>query len=290
MIQEKVAHTAPTAPEQEKPLILPVAADVDLLQQLYRDNDLVRAHEKLTEIAYDYLSDNFTEEHTANMTVIRSRIASDTDKGAAIENNKRLLERAKQAVLDHAKIEGTMDAYKIARDHIVEIVERDRELNGDLSKPLLALGILCEDQKGSERWVYPRGLFPEETNAKWQSYIQAVKQHVFKAENLQYGGAQSEVVDADRSRRVAHDAISRDVQTLLGFEDTEEGFEEARSLVAKMRENRFPTVDTGESARIASRVEKGIGHGSVVDVLRDRFGRYSDPESFRGQISHRRQD
>lgn len=262
----------------QQPVSYPADIDAVALKQMW-DNEDPRFEDLLDSAAYDFIFENpqFKDEHQANLSVIRSRIAAGSDRKQAAERNRDLFNRVKQIIIDHAGVEGfVIDEIEHARAQIEKIIAEDKKQNGDTSNALTALGILTKDSEGNEVFTYPRRLFPDSTQDKWHTYLSAVKSHIAASDNLKIGGSQSAVVSTDHSRRIAHDSVSRDIQRLLGFEDTEDGFAEARSLAAKMRENRFPTIETAEKNRIENRVQVGLG--KVAAFLRDHSDQLYDPE------------
>lgn len=167
-----------------------------------------------------------------------------------------------------------VDEIEHAKLQISKIISDDQKQHGTESDALVALGILSQDEEGVERFSYPRDLMPSSTNEKWHEYLKSVKAHVIAADQHDSKGT---IMALDHARRYAHNTIARDVQALLGFDDSDEGFEEARKLVAKMRENRFPTIDTAERDRVAKKVQEGMG-GSVLAILRRHSSELYDPE------------
>lgn len=278
--------TVGTSIEEQDPqgntqtLKFPSSTDADLIRRLsmQENKDPLRAH--LEDVAYDFIYENpeFADTLNKNIAIIRSPKANEEEKRIAAAENRALNLQAQQIILDHIGIQDViLDEIVHARNEITHIITKDKEEKGDLSDPLIALGILTTDKDGNDRFTYPRALFPPCTTEKWHKYLSAVKDHIDAAELLKGPAphtSQTYVVEKDNLRRLAHNAVSKDVQRLLGLPNTEEGFEEARKLVAKMRENRFPTIETGERGRIAGQIG-----GSVVSILRSSEKRFFDPES-----------
>lgn len=261
-------------------IVPPAKVDLDGLAKLRNDGNEPVFDELLENTAFDLIFDNenLRSEFEDNKKIVRSGRTSQEREDAA-EKNRNILNKAKQAILELAGIHDiVVDEMEYARAQLAKLIVEDIEKNGDDADALIALGILEKGDDGKERFMYKRDIFPDSTNTKWHSYVRAVKDHVEASDNLRTGlsSSQAGVMVADRSRRVAHDAVARDIQYLLGFPGDEDGFDEARRLVAKMRENRFPTAETGERARMA----KKVGGGSVLSFLNNYTGPVYDPESF----------
>lgn len=259
--------------------------DLELLRFLaeHGDTNSDLFAEILDNISFEYVRTNFSDIYNENLKIINSRAISPDEKRAAAASNRELLKIAKGRILTEFHIaDVVVDEFDAARQKIESIIETDYRVHGDKSLPLHALGILVKDKDGKDRYVYPHNLFPSSTNELWHSYVRAVKSHVQAADDLsgqKTGSSQGIVKATDLARKSAHDAISRDIRSLLNFPDTEEGFQEARSLVAKMRETRFTSTDTGERHRLQDRILSRSG--KVVELLRElnELGMLSDPEA-----------
>lgn len=277
MSLEDIPKAQNISPELPTEIVFPADIDIAALRELSPDDE--RFDGTLDEIAFDLIfeNENLKNDFEANRAVIRGNGDQDKKKRAA-EDNRTLYARAKELVLQRAGIDNVIvDEIEHAKIQISEIISKDRQENGDQSDALIALGILSKDEDGNDRFAYPRKLMPDSTNKKWHKYVVSVKEHIAAADRHDSKGT---IVDLDRTRRYAHNGVARDIQSLLGFPDDDDGFEEARKLVAKMRENRFPTIETGERSRVESKVQKGIG-GSVLAILRSHPGEFYDPESNR---------
>lgn len=278
MNKERAPEANYISQEAHNEVVFPADIDITAIRELYEAED-DRFHDVLDDIAYDLIfeNENLKTDFEANQGVIRGR-GDENEKKQAAENNRALYARAKELVLQRAGIESVVvDEMEHAKVQISGIISEDRKENGPNADALTALGILSKDTDGNDRFTYPRSLMPDATNAKWHKYVTSVKEHMAAADRHD---SQGTIMEMDQARRYAHNGISRDVQSLLGFPNTEEGFEEARKLVAKMRENRFPTLETGERSRVEKKVQKGMG-GSVLAILRDNAGDLYDPESRR---------
>lgn len=271
----------------------PAGIDVDALKQLSTDKD-AEFDEMLEDAAFDLIFENpvFKTQYDGNVRIIRGQGHED-DKKEAAKRNRSLLNLAKQLILDHVGISDVVvDEFEHARVQVAKIIEEDIRVNGENADALAATGIVKVDAEGNERFTYPRDLFPHSTTEKWHVYLSAVKSHVAAADYLSQNGrnGQGLVKETDRSRRVAHNAVSRDIQVLLALPDTAEGFEEARKLVVKMRKKRFPTQKTGERARVENSIKTGLGSNSVREFIRGSYtGMVIDPESasYERNLHHR---
>lgn len=279
MNQESTPQSQDTSFEAAAEVIFPAALDVAALLELHQTKD-DRFDDVLDDTAYDLVfeNDDLREDFTSNLNILRGH-ANEHLKKQAAEKNRILFSRAKELVLEHVGIKDLIvDEIEHAKLKIHSIISQDRNEHGADADALIALGILSVGADGSQRFTYPRNLMPGSTNEKWHQYLKSVKDHVASAEEHE---SQGTIMALDKARRYAHNALARDIQSLLGFSDSDEGFDEARKLVAKMRDNRFPTAETGERARVEAKVQKGMG-GSVLAILRRHADELYDPEKYQG--------
>lgn len=256
------------------------------LQALEKAGDESDFDEYLQDIAARYLANEKADQFQANIDTLRAaKTAQDVDAARAAQ--KALFTEAKKIVLAKAGLpeELAIDAMTQARSRIAEMLMSAKLSQGSDLSPLRVLGILKEDTEGNDYFVYPRGLFPAEVDVRWSAYISAVKAHVSSAKDLELGfGLKSLVIESDRHRRSAHDALSRDIHSLLHLELVTERtwkFEDTRELVAKMRENRFPNVATGEADRTDRAIMHGIGKTGLAHAVRADMllAKLYDPEA-----------
>lgn len=199
-----------------------------------------------------------------NARAIREGIRSKELEAQTRAYQQQAFEQAKRAVLLQANLPGELskDEYQTAKDNIRARLIAAHEEQGEAFDPLTTLGMLTKDEKGREHFTWPApGTFPSSTDQKWQTYLRAVRNHVAAASHLERGtsGATRQAVEeADRFRTHAHNDVSGEVKDLLEL-DWE--LEDVRRLVAKVRDNRFPTTETSEKAR----TNRAIGR-HILDV------------------------
>lgn len=230
--------------------------------------------ETLEDVAFSLAEYLHGEEIRGNISIIRDPSAPKEAQRQARDAQLKLLQKCEQQILELAGLDISKNKSDtaIAKEAIEKkLVDAQRE-DGDAFDPLRTLGILQQNNQGEMVFVYPRNIFPKSTNDKWDKYVIAVSQHMDIASRFGKGlSTKEDIVEADRSRRIMHNAISRDVQNILGLSGKEWDFEESRKLVAKMRENRFPNMLTGEAARTARATIAGIVGMTVVKDMRRRL-------------------
>lgn len=246
----------------------------DTIKHLSTSGSADELNAYIEEVAFEGVTSD--EEFSSNINVLKSaRERGDTKAEESIRDRQNeILNTYKQAVMSLSGLEdgAGRDELALARDKTGAIIAEHLESGESQDELLQKLGILEVNEQGKEIFMYPEELFPEKTNEKWAVYLQKVKDHL-KAERGAMSGTMSshELGDADKIRRLAHNAVTRDVHTILGFDklpESEWDFAKTRNLLAKMRDHKFPTVDTAEKERTTTEVMRAA---RILGVLGTRI-------------------
>ena len=231
----------------------------------------------LDDLTYEALTAN--PDFEANKAAMTSGKLTVQEQVEIRDRQRGLFSQYREAIVQEAGLPteaGVTEAEK-SKQRIEAILEQALETY-DPNKPadvLEALGIITHDKDGNEIFTYPTGLFPSSTDNKWLTYIENVKNHLRVDRAVRHGTLdKSEVKDADSVRVMAHNAITRDIHDLLGLyklPDSKWDFEKTRRLVAKMRDSRFPTVQTGEKLITSESVIEGVIGTHALKALRIRL-------------------
>lgn len=217
--------------------------------------------------AFQEGSDNFEEKledvaYVAAMQIPEyaegaARLKSQKVKGEEAEKlatrQRQIYDDIRRAIVLELGIP-TAEALSDIENTRLDIAEKLKDIEPGLPQEeyLRALGILKEDKEGKESTVYPRDLFPESMNEKWDTYIDTVKGTMEASRKLTLGDIeQADFVTADLVRKVAHDSIASDVHKVLDLENLkgiEWPYKDARKLVEYMREQRFADHQAGKEA------------------------------------------
>lgn len=245
-----------------------VESAIDKLTRLSRkDEDRAHFETFLEDLAYEALSDD--EEFSQNALQMKSGRLSNEEQVRIRNRQRQLVTDYKDSILREAGIDTQLAKSELenAKEKVKELTETIVKNNGAATPTtvLSELGILVDDADGRQVFTYPASLFPKTTNDKWATYLENVRLHLRKERELHAGTAsQSELEEADKARRFAHNAVTRDVHEILGLDWQ---FEETRNLLAKMRDSRFPTVATGEAHRTGRAVAEGAIGAKAVEIL-----------------------
>lgn len=211
------------------------------------DKTMAEFDEMLDDVVFEWISKHRSEELAQILKGVRSQ-NEDVAKRAKIEREE-LFNEVKNRLLSELNVseEDILSPLDKKRNEITELLESGEKANPGKFNPLMALGLLSIDQDGNKIFRYKRGLFADSTDQKWDDYCSAVVGHEMAADELMTGGGpdgQAAVIEKDRMRRAKHNAVAKEVEYIFGGRLS---FDDARSLIAKMREQRYP--NTGEEHR-----------------------------------------
>ncbi|MDB5170090.1 MAG: hypothetical protein JWN82_486 [Candidatus Saccharibacteria bacterium] len=218
----------------------------------------------LDDLTYGALAEN--EEFNDN----RMRMATGKlpqDKQLELRNKQReLFSRYRQGIIEEAGLptETALTDAEKSKKKIQTILSEvaDQHEATQPVKALEALGIITHDKDGKEIFTYPTGLFPSSTDNKWDVYLASVREHLGVKRDVAHGIVdRTKLGEADTMRRMAHNAVARDVDDILGLDklnNSKWNFEKTRNLLAKMRDSRFPTVETAEKFVTEDAVLEGV--------------------------------
>ncbi|HEU4985020.1 MAG TPA: hypothetical protein VFT58_05220 [Nitrososphaera sp.] len=234
--------------------------------------------DRLEDLAYETVSN--LEEFQTNrdrLHILAGQKSGESEARSISQRQRALLADARRLVASEAGLaeETGVGELEVARRQIQEKIDAAVK-EGRVKTPedaLKELGMLVPDEKGAARFVWPEGLFPQRVNEKWQIYRASVVKHMDESDRLKAGvGSQAETKDADAARYLAHNAVSRDVAQILGLDKLDKGWdwEKTRGLLAKMRDESFPNIDTSEEAVTASAVTNGLAIHALATLIKKR--------------------
>ena len=251
----------------------------DRLHELY-----TRGEEKKDEydtfvddIVFEMLASN--QEFMDNANAIRT--ASPEKQIEIKKRQNELFNLYRSELISYAGLpeEAGLNALGQARAKVAEKVRKLLEDGAKQDEILNALDIITVDEDGKEHFHYPQGLFPATTDKKWETYLDSVRNHIRVSRAVTAGTLdQKEGEYADEMRRFAHNAVAQEVDTILGLSELPESkwkFADTRELLAKMRDRRFPTVETSEKGRTTREILEGLDvikalHTRIADLHKDK--------------------
>lgn len=252
---------------------------IDQLRQLNAEGEIKNGEleDFIERIVMAILDEN--EEFQENAHCFKTlRRGSDEEKKISLRQ-RTLYKQTRHAVLLAAglPIDGADERLESARHKAQQLLTSKLENmeNPSADAVLSALGIVVTDKKGQERFNYPTELFPVETNQKWDFYLDTVRDHLNLTDRLKDKDglvSQEDIVEADLRRHLAHGAVTKDVDAILGLSELTDcnwNSKDTRDLVGKMRDKVFPSSDSAE-LHVAGRVVATalIGKKTLEALLR----------------------
>ena len=211
------------------------------------DKTMAEFDEMLDDVVFEWISKHRSEEFAQILKGVRSSNKNVSEQ-AKIQREE-LFKEVKGRLLGELSVseEDILSPLDKKRNEITELLETGEKADPGKFNPLIALGLLATDEKGNTFFRYKKGVFADSTDQKWDDYCLAAVSHEMASDDLMTGGGpngQAAVVEKDRTRRAKHNAVAKEVEYILGGRFS---FDDARSLIAKMREQRYP--NTGEEHR-----------------------------------------
>ncbi len=243
----------------------------DELRKIYETGDFEALDDRIDELVELALEkdEEFTSNAKFKANALRTNMLFPQDDLAISLRQKEIRDEYKRTVVSLAGLpEATgLSELEQSKLRVKEIIGETVE-SGDADEVLKALGILSIDEDGKEVYSYPKGLFPSETDKKWELYLDRVRQHlqiVKDVKNLKADPA--EIGNAEVLRRSAHNSVTADVHEILGFDKLSVknwSFVRTRGFLAKIRDERYPTASTAEKQRTTTEVLRAA---NVLEIL-----------------------
>ncbi len=147
---------------------------------------------------------------------------------------------------DEGRVERENTEY---RTKLGELFDDSSLVNDSSDELLTKMGMLEQDPKtGGLRFTFPEKVFPPHVQDKWDHYTDIVARHVSAILERSQGGAGSKdpifITQLDVIRTHAHNNLSMAIKNFLMLDGWD--LEKCRNLVIKMRDKKFPTIETAE--------------------------------------------
>lgn len=220
-------------------------------QNLYAEGETEQLQTEIEDLAYDLMDAGDPE----YQDLLKQRKAD-----PKIDISKRVNEIAALYIRFITSEAGLPDEARFTEiEHAYRAVQTlyKKEFGGvpeDPQDAIKALGILQYDNEGKATYHFPHTIVPESVNEKWDVYLASVCAHLSADRASKDTGDKQAVEMADRTRKYAHDSVTRDVHAILGLQDIKGwDFQSTRRLLASVREAVFPTgINSAPEAKYAS--------------------------------------
>lgn len=235
------------------------------LRELYDNGQTEVLDETIDDIATDLRMDD--PENAALLSSLRSirgrNLSRPEDEAAIVARIKDLQKTYRDLLVMESGLpdEALLNEIEKAKTVIKEKLQEAGYSGGDPAEALHILGIIDEED-GEPVYHFPDYL-PENVKEKWCIYLTSVIEHVTSEDALENGsGSQEAVMDADRTRTYAHNAVTKDVHDILGLEgDNGWGFQDTRKLLANIRDYVLPSdasVHSSEAQLLCQEYHRGF--------------------------------
>lgn len=240
-------------------------------------------HERLNHLyskdkeSFDEAIDNLVETHLQSdpdfqdtfMQFRAARTAGGGDSFVPIIKAQR--EKTRELILNSLGLGEQSELHDIneAKESIATLTENIPEDEKNAESVLNALGSRIEIADGNPVYSFPYELMPASVIDKWSTYLASVYRHI----QLLSPTSEDEREDlrmADRTRTQAHNSVTKDVHSILGFETYGWNFVDTRLLLAKMRETEITTFDAGLSEEAKKLVKDQREKLKIASLLAKR--------------------
>lgn len=210
------------------------------------------SHEEQLAVLDKVVDSVFDSDEEAKSTITKIQAARETRDEDTIKTlTKNQRERFTLMRRDIANALGVEieDTDKENEEYRSKLLSRVSHLNNASEEEIMrSLGFLKQNpETGNEQFSFPEEIFPPHIVSKWKNYEETITDHVSASKRFDRAldDNSDEVVRLDTLRRYAHNKLAKSVQEYLQLEDWD--FERVRKFIAKLVEQRFPTVETMES-------------------------------------------
>ncbi len=220
----------------------------------------------INDVVYKALEQN--EEFRDNVRKLRGRRLSPEETTRVQSKQQALFNYVKVALMETAGIptEAALSDIELGKKMVQDRLNSSDIDIKSVNDVLRVLGVIHQDENDEKpKFVYPEGLFPNSIDDKWKRYLGAVVNHMRTARDFESGlnyMTKHDVMRADSTRKIAHDSVAKSMDAILGLDklpESEWDFDKTRRLVDKMREERYPSIDTNEEMSTANAISKALG-------------------------------
>lgn len=221
------------------------------LHELYNNGEREKLQEEIDKIADDICIHN--PEYQQNLAQIRNlRDYRNPDKDALdllIADQNRIFDTVRGLVVYEADLpdEARLSAIELSRQVVADkLNDTFQDTPYTAREALETLGIITADSKtGKDILRFPSEIVPENTTVLWETYLAAVCVHVKAGDDLEAhkaGSSQAAVAEADATRKYAHDAVTRELHSILDLHTTDTWkFDDTREkILAALRDQVLP--------------------------------------------------
>lgn len=187
-----------------------------------------------------------------------------------VDSQKQIVEEYRVFIINELGLpdEARLSQIEQARNAIAERLSTSLPEGYNPGEALEELGIITVHDNEVE-YHFPSELVPKSTTELWETYLASVCHHVQTQRNLSRGliDDKGAVEQADKTRTYAHNAVTKELHSILNFNENQWKNRDTRELLGKIRDFTFPTYESAVSGDSESFVKEQQGHLQVASKL-----------------------
>lgn len=209
------------------------------LRELYMTDDIDTLEQEVEDLA-----DRMMVEDPAYLELVRERKINPKNEKEIVQKIRELSHEYVKYIYLEADIpsEGFEGEMQEASAHIDSLITDP----SNQQAAYIELGITTPSREG-EKVVYrfPSAIVPDAVNNKWETYIGSVYEHEKAEKELRYTDDKGKVLLKDNIRKNAHDAVTHDIERLIGSKIGLD-FAATRMLLATIRDHELKSLGSLE--------------------------------------------
>jgi len=194
------------------------------------------------------------------------------DEAPYVNKLKEMLENIKKIIISEAGLPDEALFSKIEQaklDVAASLLEANQGI--PVTQPIQALemlGIMAKGDEGNYSYSFPYNHMPDSVVEKWKIYLAAACEHMQLQDAAVKTGETGLVAQADKTRKYAHDSVTRDVHVVLGLDGLGGwGSADTRKLLGACRDYELPTHNSAVDQAAQELVSKFINGINVACTL-----------------------
>ncbi len=208
----------------------------------------------------------------AILTELRQARCIGADEAPFVNKLKEMLENIKKIIISEAGLPDEALFSKIEQAKLDVAASLLKANQGNpVTQPIQALemlGVMTKDDEGNYDYRFPYDYMPDSVVEKWKIYLAAACEHMQLKDAAVKTGETGLVAQADKTRKYAHDSVTRDVHVILGLDGLGGwGNADTRKLLGACRDYELPTHNSAVDQAAQELVDRFISGINVACTL-----------------------
>jgi hypothetical protein len=279
MIEDKQPKTPHTTSDETKSAFVEKWGNILSNTKSFGD-ELTSAYKTDSEEFQEKLGDAIEDvaiqdpDFASTLTRLRAIRVAGGDAPKLVAQLNEVRARIKEVIVSELGLpdEARFSEIEKARNAVAIIIEHAQGHPSTPKEILIALDIRHPGEDDTpDTYSFPYDHMPKSVIDKWETYLAAVCNHIQTSDEVQTKGHQA-VMDADRTRKFAHNAVTDDVHAILGLQGKEGwNWESTRKLLAEMLKTEYPTFESGLTPEAREYVKTHTNPILIADHLSKRL-------------------